>query len=410
MVRVAVRDVEQIGARAADTWLASVLLVAGRLSARGLRGVTLLKGRLKRWFALLLLWTLCGVLLEASGYLPAFILGRAPALPWWKFFQWGVTQLYIWWAFTPLVALLVRRFPLERERPARAALAYVTAGACIIPAWSAVFTFLYWALAGPGAPDSISELPPMWWVELLRRLPILLLTYLIIVLNLVALDYYRKYRDREYRLVQAQLQTLKAQLQPHFLFNTLNSISTLMHEDVEAADRMIVSLGNLLRATLSEGGGQEVTLRRELEVLELYLRIQLIRFQDRLRVKTDVDPRALGACVPNLVLQPLVENAIKHGIAPHSVDGVIEIEARLDGESLVLRVHDDGPGLPEPHAEATEGVGLSNTRTRLEHLYGAAQSLRYGNAAEGGFEVELRIPFRRAPKELADGKDSGVNR
>ena len=350
------------------------------------------------------------MLLEASGYLPAFILGRAPALPWWKYFQWGVTQLYIWWALTPLVALLVRRFPLERERPARAALAYVTAGAVIIPVWSAAFTLLYWALGGPGAPESVSALPSMWWVELLRRLPILLLTYLVIVLNLVALDYYRKYRDREYRLVQAQLQALKGQLQPHFLFNTLNSISTLMHEDVDAADRMVVSLGDLLRATLSEVGGQEVTLRRELEVLDLYLRIQLIRFQDRLRVNTDVDPRALGACVPNLVLQPLVENAIKHGIAPHSVDGVIDIGARLDGPQIVLSVHDDGPGLGGAQGATKEGVGLANTRARLERLYGAAQSLRYGNAADGGFEVELRIPFRRAPEELADGKDSGVDR
>lgn len=350
------------------------------------------------------------MLLEASGYLPAFILGRAPALPWWKFFQWGVTQLYIWWAFTPLVALLVRRFPFESERPARAVLAYLAAGAVIIPVWSAVFTFLYWALRGPGAPGSVSELPSMWWVELLRRLPILLLTYLVIVLNLVALDYYRKYRDREYRLVQAQLQTLKTQLQPHFLFNTLNSISTLMHEDVEAADRMVVSLGDLLRATLSEVGGQEVTLRRELEVLDLYLRIQLIRFQDRLRVNMDVDPRALDACVPNLVLQPLVENAIKHGITPHSVDGVIDIDARLDGPQLVLLVRDDGPGLLEPDAEIKEGVGLSNTRTRLAHLYGAAQSMRYGNSPGRGFEVELRIPFRRTPEELADGEDSGVDR
>jgi signal transduction histidine kinase len=320
-----------------------------------------------------------------------------------------VTQLYIGWAFTPLVALLVRRFPLERERPARAALAYVIAGACIIPAWSAAFTLLYWALGGPGAPAALSELPMMWWVELLRRLPILLLTYLVIVLNLVALDYYRKYRDREYRLVQAQLQALKAQLQPHFLFNTLNSISTLMHEDVEAADRMVVSLGDLLRATLSVIGGQEVSLRRELEVLDLYLRIQLIRFQDRLRVNVEVEPRALDACVPNLVLQPLVENAIKHGIAPHSVDGVIEIGGRLDGESLVLCVQDDGPGLREPPEETREGVGLSNTRARLERLYGAAQSLRYGNSPGGGFAVELSIPFRRAPEELADGKDSGVD-
>ena len=349
------------------------------------------------------------MLLEASGYLPASILGRAPALPWWKYFQWGVTQLYIWWAFTPLVALLVRRFPFERERPARAALAYVTAGAVIIPAWSAVFVFLYWTLGGPGAPATVAELPAMWWVELLRRLPILLLTYLVIVLNLVALDYYRKYRDREYRLVQAQLQTLKAQLQPHFLFNTLNSISALMHEDVEAADRMLVSLGDLLRATLSEVGGQEVSLRGELEVLDLYLRIQLIRFQDRLKVNTDVDPRSLDACVPNLVLQPLVENAIKHGITPHSVDGVIDISARLEGSTLVLSVRDDGPGLHEPKDATKEGVGLSNTRARLERLYGAAQSLKYGNADEGGFEVELRIPFRLAPEELVDGKDTGVD-
>jgi two-component system, LytTR family, sensor kinase len=151
-----------------------------------------------------------------------------------------------------------------------------------------------------------------------------------------------------------------------------------------------------------------VTLRRELEVLDLYLRIQLIRFQDRLRVNVDVDPRAPDACVPNLVLQPLVENAIKHGIAPHSVDGVIDISARLDGPQIVLRVRDDGPGLPEPH-ETEEGVGLSNTRARLERLYGAAQSLRYGNSPGGGFEVELRMPFRRAPEESADGKDSGVD-
>ncbi|HEX7318170.1 MAG TPA: histidine kinase [Pyrinomonadaceae bacterium] len=370
---------------------------------------TFLKGQLKRWLALLLLWTLCGVLLEASGYLPAFILGRAPALPWWKYFQWGVTQLYIWWALTPLVALLVRRFPLERERPARSLAAYVTAGAVIIPAWTAAFTLLYWALDGPGAPESFAKLPSMWWVELLRRLPILLLTYLVILLNLVALDYYRKYRDREYRLMQAQLQALKAQLQPHFLFNTLNSISALMHEDVEAADRMVVSLGDLLRATLSEVGGQEITLRRELEVLDLYLRIQLIRFQDRLKVNTDVDPAALDACVPNLVLQPLVENAIKHGIAPHSVDGRIDIGARREGSSLILTVRDDGPGLSNEQDETTEGVGLSNTRARLERLYGAAQSLRYGNAARGGFEVELRIPLRRAPEELCDGKDSGVD-
>jgi signal transduction histidine kinase len=369
----------------------------------------LLKGRLKRWLALLLLWTLAGALLEASGYFPAFVLGRAPALPWWKYFQWGVTQLYIWWALTPLIALLVRRYPPAWGRPARTLLVYAGAGALVIVVWSGAFSFLYWALGGPGAPESVEGLPAVWRVELLRRLPMLLLVYLIIVLNLVALDYYRKYRDREYRLMQAQLATLKAQLQPHFLFNTLHSISALMHVDVEAADRMVVSLGDLLRATLSEEGGQEVTLARELEVLDLYLRIQLIRFQDRLRVNMDVAPEALGACVPNLVLQPLVENAIKHGIAPHSVDGVVDVGARREGASLVLRVRDDGPGAAPPPAALREGVGLSNTRARLERLYGAAQSLRYGDAPEGGFEVELRIPYRPCAGGVADGEDAGLN-
>jgi two-component system, LytTR family, sensor kinase len=354
------------------------------------------EGRLRKWLLLLLAWTLSGVLLEASGYLPAFVLGRPPSLPWWTYFQWGVTQLYIWWALTPLIALLVRRFPLERKRPARALLVYVAAGALIIMAWSAVFSSLYWALGGPGAPPSPSSLPTVWKVELLRRFPVLMLTYAVIVLNLVALDYYRKYQDREYRLMQAQLQALKGQLQPHFLFNTLNSISALMHENVEAADRMVVNLGDLLRATLSEVGAHEVPLRRELDVLGLYLRIQLVRFQDRLRVRTDIDPRALDACVPNLVLQPLVENAIKHGITPHSVDGEIEISARREGSTVVLRVWDDGPGLSaRPPGALKEGVGLSNTRARLEHLYGAAQGLQYGDAPGGGFAVELKIPYRR---------------
>ncbi|HYG80988.1 MAG TPA: histidine kinase, partial [Pyrinomonadaceae bacterium] len=135
-----------------------------------------------------------------------------------------------------------------------------------------------------------------------------------------------------------------------------------MHEDVEAADRMVVSLGDLLRATLSGEGGQEVSLGRELEVLDLYLRIQLIRFQDRLRVSVDVDPAALDARVPNLVLQPLVENAIKHGIAPHSVDGRVDVGGRLEGPALVLRVRDDGPGLRGAAHALREGVGLSNTR------------------------------------------------
>jgi LytS/YehU family sensor histidine kinase len=215
--------------------------------------------------------------------------------------------------------------------------------------------------------------------------------------------YYRKYRDRELhasrleaQLSQAQLQVLKMQLHPHFLFNTLNAISALVHEDADLAERMIARLGELLRSTLEAADRQEVPLRQEVEFIRPYLEIERARMGDRLKVELDIDPAALDAHVPNLLLQPLVENAIRHGIAPRAEPGRIEVRARREEGRLRLEVCDDGPGLA---AGPREGVGLTNTRARLRQLYGEEHCFEMSNGAGRGLTVRVTIPFRECVRE-----------
>jgi two-component system LytT family sensor kinase len=228
--------------------------------------------------------------------------------------------------------------------------------------------------------------------------------YWLIVLVSFVFDYYRRYRGGEIRatrleaqLALAQLQALKMQLQPHFLFNTLHSISALVYKDAEAADKMIARLGDFLRLTLENGGAQEVSLQQELEFLKCYLDIERIRFRDRLTVRFRIEPQVLDARLPNLILQPIVENAIKHGIVPHTGQGQIEIEAgRLNG-LLHVQVTDNGPGLVngDQGKILKEGVGLANTQARLQQLYGNDHRLDLINTARGGFSVILEIPFKQ---------------
>jgi two-component system LytT family sensor kinase len=189
------------------------------------------------------------------------------------------------------------------------------------------------------------------------------------------------------------------QLQPHFLFNTLNAISALIHEDADAADRMLARLGDLLRMTLEGGEQAEVPLSQELELLKRYLAIEEVRFADRLVVRLDFAPAALQARVPSLVLQPLVENAIRHGIARRSEPGRLDVSGVVDGSSqLRLTVHNDGPPLQRPLGE---GIGLRNTRARLEQLYGSEQRLAIENDPAGGVRTVLQLPFRVALPALA---------
>jgi two-component system, LytTR family, sensor kinase len=196
------------------------------------------------------------------------------------------------------------------------------------------------------------------------------------------------------QLEKARLQALKSQLQPHFLFNTLNSISALMLTNVEAADRMITRLGDLLRISLETAGTQMTTLSRELEFVSCYLEIEKVRFEERLSVRIDVAPETLDASVPHLLLQPLVDNAIKHGISRLVAGGEIRISATINDGDLNLEVRDNGPGLHEPSHFRSSGVGLRITRERLETIYGQRHSVELLTLQEGGAVARVSIPFR----------------
>ncbi|MFY0533145.1 sensor histidine kinase [Nannocystis pusilla] len=197
------------------------------------------------------------------------------------------------------------------------------------------------------------------------------------------------------QLAEAQLAALKAQLHPHFLFNALGSISELVHLDPDGADRMLVKLSALLRRALDVASTQEVTLAEELSFLQPYLEIEQVRFADRLTVCWDIEPQARAALVPHLALQPLLENAIVHGIAPRAGGGTVGVAAWVVGERLVLAVRDDGVG-SAGRVRAGVGVGLTNTRARLERLYGAAHRFTVSDVAGGGVEVMLELPLRRS--------------
>jgi LytS/YehU family sensor histidine kinase len=243
----------------------------------------------------------------------------------------------------------------------------------------------------------------------------MLMTYLFLVGLALALVYRRESEARtldaahlQTRLVEAQLQALQRQLHPHFLFNTLNTISGLMRTDVNAADRMMDRLGELLRATLHASEVQEVTLRDELDLLQKYVDIEETRFGSRLTVHLHVDPEALDARVPVLLLQPLVENAVRHGIAPHARPGAIDVNARRLGDRLHLTIRDSGRGVPGDRlALLNSGVGLSNTRARLQHLYRADHEFAFANV-EGGFCVTVAIPFAADRDGVAESARMGV--
>ncbi len=230
-----------------------------------------------------------------------------------------------------------------------------------------------------------------------------ILIYWVMVSVNHAFDYYRKYQERalraaelEKRLAQARLQALQMQLNPHFLFNTLHAISTLMHKDVEAADRMIAKLGELLRYALESTDEHVVPLEQELAFLRRYLEIEQTRFGERLRVRFEIEPAALSALVPNLILQPMVENALKHGIEKRSRPGEVVLRAGLENGQIHLSVEDDGPGLSEGKL-TREGVGVSNTRSRLAQLYGdQGHKFAIANRREGGVRVAMSFPANQS--------------
>ncbi len=240
--------------------------------------------------------------------------------------------------------------------------------------------------------------------------------YAIIVGVISLIDYYRLYRENELRsarlevqLAQSQLQALKMQIQPHFLFNTINSILALMPDDIEAAEKMALQLSDFLRYTLDNIDRQEVLLKEEIDFVQRYLDIEKVRLQDRLTVTVNIDPETLLARVPSLMLQPIVENSIRHGIVPYSRKGRIDIGSKIQNSSLWIQVRDDGPGFPAAGlADVEKGVGLSNIETRLKTLYEKpGYRLTCSNHPEGGAVVDIVIPL---VKSAADGARSDLSR
>ncbi len=257
--------------------------------------------------------------------------------------------------------------------------------------------------------DSGGRAPNVAWTLYLQRryldnLDFTLMTYTTVLGLSYALHYSRESQARavkeaqlETSLVQARLRTLEAELQPHFLFNTLHAISSLVHTNPDGADRMISRLSDLLRLTFDRSGAARVSLQEELEFLQKYLEIEQTRFHDRLSVRFDIDPETLDAEVPRLILQPLVENAIKHGVSPKPGAGLVQISTRRQGDNLWIEVSDNGVGLSAgARARLRSGVGLSNTRDRLECLYGAAHRIEFSDETKG-LAVRLEFPFRQAP-------------
>jgi sensor histidine kinase YesM len=225
----------------------------------------------------------------------------------------------------------------------------------------------------------------------------------------LAISYFRQARDREHleaRLARAQLQTLKLQLQPHFLFNTLNAVSGLAVDgDTRGTIRTLALLGDLLRATLQRSE-QVVSVAEELELLDLYLAIQRVRLEERLEVRTHIDPAVMSAEIPTFLLQPLVENAIRHGIAPSSQHGWIEIAASRQRDRVALTITDSGCGVgTEP---IRLGVGLSNCIERLSQLYGSQYSFDLGDVATGGARVRVEWPWRQRPSGAPHRSESGM--
>jgi two-component system LytT family sensor kinase len=329
---------------------------------------------------------------------------RGHFVPWLKpFFEqmtgnWVSFVMFVLF-FTPLVL----RFRFDLDQRAVPIAVHVLA----IPVYSGIHTSLMWGFRcllfpafGLGAYD-YGIMPTRYWMEF----PNDVIDYAIGVTALVVYFRIREARAKEVLLAElagdlarAKLETLSLQLQPHFLFNSLNAVAALIHENPQRADLMLARLAGYLRRTLQSGPEQCVPLEQELETLDLYLTMMKARFEDNLTMELRVDDRTRRALAPQLILQPIVENAIQHGFDPVSARICVEVMAAKTDTHLVLSVRDHGRGV-DPGA--TPRIGLANTRNRLEHLYGKKATFRIANAEGGGAEVEIRIPFELAPAIVA---------
>ena len=358
-------------------------------------------------------WTLIGILTTSQYY--SFYRFENERYPIWRLILWQMPGWYLWGLLTPLVLFLGRRFRIERPRWPAPFFIHLVIAVFIALTHVSVISSFRWIFRP--ANRSAEQMPfvNVWVPAFAGSFHIDLLIYFVILGVGYSFEFYRKYRERELaasrlekQLAQAQLQALKMQLHPHFLFNTLHAISVLVRkQENQTAVRMISGLSDLLRYVLRQNEAQEVSLRQELDFIEQYLEIERLRFQDRLKVQIDAATDTLEAGVPNLILQPLVENAIRHGIAARANAGLIEIKARRNHELLWLEVRDDGPGIEDDlRFLQSNGLGLKNTLARLKQSYGEAARFELQNGESRGAVARIGIPFNLSTRVSAQELNS----
>lgn len=350
----------------------------------------------RRGVAILAAWTLVAMLFAGQAWFAAQVRGEP--LAWARASAIWLVWAAVWAALTPIALRLEAWFPLQRPRFLGALAVHGVA--------SATFALVNLALFALAAPViGATQVEPTWLGTFSRLLGTTLLLNLPVYWLIVAAAHVERLvrtareKDRrqlrlEAQLADARLQALRTQLQPHFLFNALNTISVLMHENVDSADRILLQLSALLRRSLDSTEAHEVTLGEEIGFLESYLEIEQARFGGRLSYHILIPDQVLEARVPNLILQPLVENALRHGLATRAGPGRVEIKAERHGDSLLLCVTDDGRGLPPA---TIERVGLTNTRARLRLLYSDKQRFDVRNSGDGGVIAEIELPWRTVP-------------
>jgi two-component system, LytTR family, sensor kinase len=354
----------------------------------------------KKWILILCAWTMIGLLFAAQQIVVETVQGAQ--VHWVIEGALELVDWYIWAACTPIVIGLAKRFPLTGPRLARHIALHTIVSLIMAPLASVTQYFLSlgflrfaFHITGPDVHRFLSS----FGVGVLFMSFTGILTYWLVLGLYQSMHFYQVAMERqtiaaqlETQLSHAELENLKSQLHPHFLFNSLHAIGVLMQEDVDAAGRLLVSLGDLLRMAL-ERRENEITLQSELEFVGKYLEIEQTRFHDRLKVHMDVPAELLEVYVPSLALQPLVENAIKHGISVDSAAGRLEITAKRQNGRVRLCVRDDGPG-PAPGSRLRFGVGLTNIRSRLKQLYGDESSLELTGGDGRGCEAIITIPLR----------------
>ena len=371
------------------------------------------KGWLK-WLAIWGIWTLFAFFFASQAFWQQQLFPDPP--PFWKILSWQLSSGWVWFCFMPVILWLIKKFPLDNANwwkniPLHIVFSFVVS-LCQLSADAYFLPKLDYTPAGPY--ESYWE---AYKVFLMINIHFGIGIYWGTLGINHTIKYYQRLRERELttsqleaRLAQSRLQVLKFQLQPHFLFNTLNTISELIYRDPESAERMITDLSDLLRLSLEKLEVQEVSLQQELDFLQKYVEIEQIRFHDRLKIEMNIADETLDAKVPNMILQPLVENAIKHGLEKNRRRGTLTLKGHLRADGFTeITVHDTGLGIPALYEQTTEtqspqaffGTGLQNVSDRLIRLYGRDDLLRFQSHAGTGTTVRLLIPKAQTPNTYA---------